>query len=335
MRTLFIGGTKRGYLTLKALLDHNAQVVGIICLEQDEHEIERYEEPIKRLAEQYNIPCYQTKWMKDQDYSKIVSLDIQPDIALVVGCRILIPKEIYEIPHLGTLAVHDSYLPEYRGFAPLNWAILNGEDHMGVSLFYLGELMDGGDIVGQKRTPIGPDDTAPEVYERVCQATADLALEAYPLLAKGQAPRIKQDYSVGTFTCSRTPTDGIIDWNKSTRAIYNQIRALTWPYPGAFTFYQGRKLLVWKARLIPTCPNYVGRIPGRVVSVSQSDGSVNVLTGDGVLQIFEVQLAGEGKVPAARVITSVRVALGVSVEELLERIRVLEEQVAEHNVVGW
>lgn len=328
MRTLFIGGTKRGYLTLRALVDGGADVVGIVSLQQDEHEVERYEEPIRALAEEFDIPHYETKWMKDRDYAELISKEIQPDIAFVVGCRILIPKEIYQIPLLGTLAVHDSLLPEYRGFAPLNWSILNGEDHTGVTLFYLSELMDGGDIVAQKPVPIGPDDTAPVVYERVCQATVDLVLEAYPLLAQGSVPRIKQDYPTGSFTCSRTPADGMIYWSKPTIAIYNRVRALTYPYPGAFTYYEGKKLMVWKAKPLSNPSYYAGRIPGRVISISKSDGYVDVLTGDGVLRIFEVQFDGEDRTAAANVIRSVRSTLGLRAVDLLDRIQALEQRVA-------
>jgi methionyl-tRNA formyltransferase len=328
MRTLFIGGTKRGYLTLRALVGTEADVVGIISLQQDEHEVERYEEPIGALAEKSNIPHYETKWMKDRDYGELVSKELKPDIAFVVGCRILLPREIYQIPPLGTLAVHDSLLPEYRGFAPLNWSILNGEDHTGVALFYLSDLMDGGDIVTQKRVPIYPDDTAPVVYERVCQATVDLILDAYPLLAQGAAPRIRQDYATGSFTCSRTPADGAIDWSESTIVIYNGIRALTHPYPGAFTYYEGKILMVWKASPLNNPSYYVGRIPGRVIGISESEGYVDVLTGDGVLRVFEVQFEGEDRTAAANVIRSVRSALGLQTVDLLRRIQALEQKVA-------
>lgn len=334
MRILFLGGTKRGYLTLKALIEREAHVVGIVSLQQDEHEVERYEEPIKALAERFNIPHYETRWMKDRDYVEPISREIQPDAAFVVGCRILIPKEIYQVPPLGTLAVHDSLLPEYRGFAPLNWSILNGEDHMGVTLFYLSELMDGGDIVAQKRVPIGPNDTAPAVYERVCQATVDLVLEAYPLLAQGLAPRIKQDYPTGSFTCSRTPTDGLVDWGNRTTVIYNQIRALTYPYPGAFTHYMGKKLIIWRAEPIDNPPYYIGRIPGRVIGMSKLEGHVDALTGDGVLRIFEVQIEDEGRIAAASVIRSVRGTLGLRIVDLLNRIRSLEEQIKSMKVTA-
>jgi methionyl-tRNA formyltransferase len=327
MRCFLIVGTKRGYLTLKALVENGANVVGVISQRQDEHEIERFEGPIRELAGESSIPHFETKWFKDRDYAEVITAS-GADITLVVGCRVLIPKQVYEAPRLGTLAVHDSFLPEYRGFAPLNWAIINGEDHTGVTLFYVTELMDGGDIVGQKRVPIYPSDAAPVVYSRVCEATVELVLECYPQLASASAALTPQDYREGTLTCSRTPADGIIDWSRQTKTLFDQVRALTWPYPGAYTYYNGRKLIIWTASCPPRIPNYVGRIPGRVVAVAKQDGYADVLTGDGILRIGDVQLEGEDRTVAANVIRSVRVALGLRTEDLLERVRSLEDQLA-------
>ena len=323
MRTLFIGGTRRGYQTLSALVNAGADITGILSLRQDEHETERFEEPIRRLAFDRGIPCHESKWLKDRDYAAIVRNEMHPEIAFVVGCRILIPPELYQVPERGSLAVHDSLLPEYRGFAPLNWAILNGEEHTGVTLFYLSELMDGGDIVCQKQVPIGPDDTAADVYDRVCQATTDVVLEAYPLLTAGIAPRIGQDYSKGSFTCSRSPAEGEIDWSQPTRSVYNQIRAITRPYPGAYTFLGTTKITIWAAKPLANPPRYAGRIPGRVVG--RTGPEVQVLTGDGILRLLEVQVAGEQSTDAAKVFTSVRATLGLRAADLLERIKQLEE----------
>jgi methionyl-tRNA formyltransferase len=325
VRILFIGSTLRGYLSLKALIDAGAEIAGVISLQQDEHEVQRYEVPIQELAQSRGIPHYLTQWMKDRDYPRWLLNEIRPDIAFVIGCRILIPPEIYGIPPLGTLAVHDSLLPRYRGFAPLNWSILNGETETGVTLFYLDERMDGGDIVLQKSVPIGPRATAAMVYELVCKATVDVLLEAYPALVSGTSSRTPQDYQAGSFTCSRTPADGEIAWNQPTREIFNKIRALAWPYPGAFTFYETRKLTVWQAVPVEDAPDYAGRIPGRVIAVSKSTGTVDVLTGDGVLRILEVQHSAEEKTPAAVAIRSIRTTLGLHSSELLARIAVLED----------
>jgi methionyl-tRNA formyltransferase len=324
VKTLFIGGTKRGYQTLTALVAHGANIVGIISLRQDEHEKERFEEPIRGVAEAHGIPLYETRWLKDRNYPDIVARELQPDLIVVVGCRILLPREVYEIPPRGTVAVHDSLLPEYRGFAPLNWAIINGEDHTGVTLFYLNESMDCGDIVAQARVPIGPAETAPQVYERVCQATIDLVIEAYPRLADGTAPRRPQHEHEGSVTCRRTPDDGLIDWNGSTAGIANLIRGLTSPYPGAFTFHDGKRLTIWRAEIVEPAPRYVGRIAGAVVGISKAQGYVDVLTADGVLRLWEVEREGTGRTAAATVVTSIRAKLGLDAMDLLKRLQALE-----------
>jgi methionyl-tRNA formyltransferase len=320
MKVLFIGGTKRGYLALQTLIEAGAELVGVLSLRQDEHETERYERPIAELASKLRVLLYETKWLTDRDYADIIRNRWRPDIAFIVGCRLRLPREIYTAPPAGTLAVHDSCLPQYRGFAPLNWAILNGADHTGVTLFYVTEQVDAGDIVAQQRVPIGPDDTVSEVYERVCAATASLLRETYPLLAEGRAPRRPQDEAQATYTCPRVPDDGLIDWTAGTRAIYNQIRALTHPYPGAFTYLDVRRLTIWRAAPVVPAPHHVGRIPGRVVAVDRSRGTVDVLTGDGVLRLHEVQLEGDDPQPAAAMIRSIRATLGLRIPDLVSRL---------------
>jgi methionyl-tRNA formyltransferase len=327
IRNLFIGGTKRGYLTLKALIAGGANIVGVISLLQDEHEIERYERHMKDIAEEYKIPLYETKSLKDRDYAGIISQELKPDIAFVVGCRVMIPKEIYRIPPLGMLAVHDSLLPQYRGFAPLNWSIINGETKTGVTLFHLSDLMDGGDIVAQKSVDIGNDESAPAIYERICDATIEVILESYPGLEKGITPLIKQDYSTGSFTCSRIPSDGMIDWRDLTEVIFNKVRAITYPYPGAFTYYKGKVLKIWSAKQIHNPPVYKGRIPGRVIGFSKKEGYVDVLTGDGILRVFEVGYDGGEPGSASEIIKSVRVSLGIHIKDVMERIDSLEKMV--------
>lgn len=308
---------------MQAVVHSGHQVCGIISLLQDKHELDRYEEPIRQLAAEYDIPLFESRWLKDRDYAALVCEELQPDIALVVGCRIMIPESIYTVPPLGALAVHDSLLPDYRGFAPLNWSIINDEEETGVTLFYLNPLMDGGDIVGQKRIPIERDETGPQLYEKVCRATVELVLECWPLLAEGVAERTSQDYSCGSFGCSRTPVNGMIDWNSPTREISNLIRSLSHPYPGAFTFRRGERLVIRKAQPLDNPPIYRGRIPGRVVAVSANEGFADVLTGDGIIRIHSVEHAGN-EIPAAQVITSVKESLGIDLMDLLQRVNALE-----------
>ena len=326
MRILFIGGTKRGYLTLAALFEHGHDVVGVLSLRQDAHETEQWADEIRELTRHRQCPHFESRMLKDRDYSALITQELRPDIGLVVGCRILLPRAIFAAPPRGTLAAHDSLLPDYRGFAPLNWSIINGETETGVTLFYLSDGMDDGDIVGQRTVAIGVRDTAPEVHQRVCDATIGLVLEALPLIAEGRAPRLPQDERQATTTCSRTPADGLIDWRARTGDIHNLVRGLTAPYPGAFTFHAGRPLTIWRAEPLDEAQRFVGRIPGRVVSVCGPNGSIDVLTGDGVLRVFEVQGTADSPVPANSIVRSVRTTLGLQPLDLLARIERLEAE---------
>ena len=176
---------------------------------------------IADLTAQYHVPCIETQWMKDRDYAALLADEWQADVAFIVGCRVLISRAVYEAPRLGSLAVHDSLLPEYRGFAPLNWAILNGEDHTGVTLFYLSEAMDDGDIVLQQSVPIGPDETAPQVYAKVCQATIDVVLDGHARLLAGDARAFRRLLALAA-TRAAAPR-----WMAALTGIVPQLRSIT------------------------------------------------------------------------------------------------------------
>jgi methionyl-tRNA formyltransferase len=233
----------------------------------------------------------------------------EADLMLVVSWRYLIPPAIYRRPRLGTFVLHDSLLPEYRGFAPTLWAIANGEDHTGATLFKVSNTIDSGDLVDQRRVPIGPDDPIAAVMERVTQAYLELLESNLPQLLSGAAALRPQDASRATFTCKWVPEDSRLDWAAPTRAVYDLIRASGPPYPGAFTHLTGKRLRVWAAQRLPDTPRYVGRVPGRVVQVRPGEGSV-VLTGDGALLLTRVQLDDGEPVCAAEVLGSLAQTLG-------------------------
>jgi methionyl-tRNA formyltransferase len=267
--------------------------------------------------------------MKDRDYSDLFANTWKPDVIFIVGCRILIPPAIYKIPSEGTLAVHDSLLPEYRGFAPLNWAIINGERITGVTLFYLDENIDEGDVLIQKEVSISENEGAPELYKKICKATVKTVIDGYDLIKTKKANPVTQQDREGTYTCSRNPHDGLIDWNQSTKDIYNLIRALENPFPGAFTYYLDKKLIIWQAKPVENPKKYVGRIPGRIVSINNND-TVDVLTGNGLLRISLVQYADGEPVLPSKIIKSVRSSLGISTPDLIQRIETLEKEIAEY-----
>lgn len=325
MRIVFIGSTKRGYLTLKALL-RLGNVVGVVSLEQHPHEIENYENEIEKLSSSHSVPHLRTKMMKDQDYSLLFKEKWKPDVIFIVGCRILIPPSVYKIPPRGSLAVHDSLLPEYRGFAPLNWAIINGENTTGVTLFYLSERTDEGDILLQKVVPISESENAPDLYEKICKTTVNAVIEGYDLIKSGNAKPVSQKHREASYTCSRSPQDGLIDWSKPTKDIHNLIRALENPYPGAFTYYLEKKLFIWRAQPKKSPDRYAGRIPGKVISINK-DGTVDVLTGDGIIRLLLVQLENSESVSPSEIIKSIRSKLGINPEDLIQHIKKLENEI--------
>ncbi len=213
----------------------------------------------------------------------------QPDLVLVLGWYYIVPTVIIESVPFGCMAIHASLLPKYRGMAPITWAIINGEKETGVSLFYLEKGVDTGDIVAQKSIAIERADTVGSVYARVTDISIDILKEYLPLIARGKAPRIPQDHDRATIFPRRNPEDGLIDWSLPVKKICDFIRAQTRPYPGAFCYYEKRKLYIWSADSITPPPGIEGK-PGCIVKV---DGKPGVVTGEGVLLLTECQFDTE------------------------------------------
>lgn len=305
-RIIFIGGRDRGLKCIETLVKKGEKIIHIFCLKEDEHEKEKYSGEILKYAKQMNIPSTLTKSVKAQEFiDQIRSLG--PDLIIVMGWRTIIPSEILKIPELGCVAVHESLLPKYRGFAPVNWAIINGEKETGVSLFFLDEGIDSGDIIDQKVIQIGPNDSAPKIYKRTLKASINILIENLDAIKKGDVERHEQDHELATYTSTRIPEDGQISWNNSALEIHNFVRALSYPYPGAFTLYKGEKVIIQKASMPPQ-RKFVGGIPGRVVSIGS--GWVEALTGDGIIRIEEV-VFDKGKIEkASQRLTSIKGTLG-------------------------
>ena len=189
------------------------------------------------------------------------------------------------------MITHDSLLPNYRGFAPTNWAIINGETETGVTLFYIAEEVDAGPIVDQLKTPISLDDTIQMVDKRVIALYEKIIEKNLPLLEAGTAKATPQDEALAKFCCKRVPSDGLIDWRLSAFQIHNLIRATSQPFPGAFSFLNGVKMIIWSAQVAQDERHFIGNIPGRIIG--KREGMIEVLTGDGILQIKTLQRENE------------------------------------------
>lgn len=302
-RFVFVGGRDRGHAWLTRLAERQQLPLAVYCLREDDHEAEKYWESISSLCQVHGLPCKVRRRLLSKDEAEIC--DLRPDLLVVMGWRTLISERILSVPRHGAVCVHESLLPAYRGFAPVNWAVINGEPKTGVTLFFLTTGMDNGDVVGQVAVPISEEDTANDVYQRTSQASIDLLEEHFGALLSGTGPRTPQDESAATYTCSRVPEDGLIDWARDTRSIHNLVRGLTSPYPGAFSFYGGEKFRIWSGRPVNPARKFVGKIPGRVVSSSLGSG-VEVLTGDGIYLVLKASLDGHPPELAENLFRSVR-----------------------------
>jgi methionyl-tRNA formyltransferase len=200
----------------------------------------------------------------------------RPSLPATLGRRLL------DLPRLGAINVHGSLLPKYRGRAPINWALVHGETLTGVTLHYMDEWADHGDIIAQRAVPIALEDTALTLSLKLTAAAREMVRDTYPLIASGRAPRVPQDHAAATRFGRRRPADGLIDWGASAWRIYNLVRAVAHPFPGAFTYWRGRRVLVWEAR--PPRDRRSSGPPGQVLGANAAR-SLAVATGDGVLEI--------------------------------------------------
>jgi methionyl-tRNA formyltransferase len=255
MRMLFFGATDLGHQCCEDLLDIGENVVGIFSI-PEQFRISYAARPVTNvtfrsfddLARRARVPLITVdRAMSDPGYAQAVR-ELQPDFALVVGWYYLIPEALRQLCPLGMAGIHASDLPRYRGGAPLVWAIINGETSTGVSLFYLSNGVDDGDIIGQERIAIGGDDDIASVYARATEASRRLVRKYVPQIRTGLAPRIPQDHRHATHVPQRSPEDGLIAWDRQTaRQSHDWIRAQTRPYPGAFSFYGGERVTVWRS----------------------------------------------------------------------------------------
>lgn len=310
----FIGGTKRGYELLRLLLEKKFKNICYICgMLEDPHEAEKYSVKIEKLARDANKPFKICKKLNKKDIEDI--LVTRPDVVLIAGWRTLIDSKLYEYPKYGAWAAHDSLLPKYRGFAPLNWAMINGEKRTGVTLFKVDEGMDTGPIINSKVVPINEQDTANVVYDKIIQATIDVVCESLNMLDSGAITFIPQDENKATYTCPRTPTDGYIDWSKSAVEIKRLINALSPPYPCAYSFNRGKLFKVISCEIPEPQLNYVGSIPGRPVKIYKDKG-VEVLTGKGTILIKEIITEDGERMTVDKFIKSIKTTLGLSIIDL-------------------
>jgi methionyl-tRNA formyltransferase len=269
-----------GYECLDVLIQRGERLVGVITHRDDPDE-NIWFRSVAALARQHGVPVHAPDTVNTPEWIERIRT-WQPEIIFSFYYRNMLRQDILDIPPLGAFNMHGSLLPRYRGRAPINWAILRGEQHTGATLHYMVKRADAGDIVDQEPVPIGPDETAKDVFIKVAAATRRVLERSLDAIKRGYPPRTPQDDARATYFGGRKPEDGRIDWKGSAVDVFNLIRALTHPYPGAFTALDGRLLRIWWAR--PSTAAKPGA-PGEIVSTAP----LCVATGNGTLQLIRVQ----------------------------------------------
>jgi len=247
MRIIYIGARVVGYRCLEALLRAGANVVGLLTLDERKADITTAFQSFNDLTAQHGLNVCKFSNLKAPNLVSWVR-SLRPNLGIVIGVSQLVDSEILQIPPLGFIGMHPTLLPEGRGRAPIPWALIKGLTKTGVSLFYCDPEADTGDLIAQEEVPVYYEDVSSTLGARTDDVAIRLLTESLPKLAAGTAPRIPQDDSRATVWLRRRPEDGVIEWSRTRRELYNFVRALTHPYPGAFTTLDGRQLWVWEAR---------------------------------------------------------------------------------------
>lgn len=317
VNVLLIGIGTTTFSALESLIS-KCNVQGLVRNIETESAVD---DPVVTFAQEKGIPIFSNI---SQSEIKSLLLKFQPDCVVISSYNQILPPEIIELSTF--LNVHYSPLPNYRGRANVNWAIINNESCAAITIHKISPELDEGNILFQQLIPIHSDHTVADMYDRLNTIQRQFLGETVIKVFNGYQG-IKQNSVEATYCCTRLPEDGEINWSDSTRSIDCLIRALVSPFPGAYTYFRQKKLLIRQAQLLNNPPVYVGRIPGRVIGRSKTEGYVDVLTGDGVLRLFKVQFAGQEITAAANIIKSTKSTLGVRISDLLIRIQSLETEI--------
>ena len=282
-------GTPRFALpSLQILIDRSEHIAAVVT--QPDRPAGRGQHmvspPVKELAFKHHLPVLQPVKVRDAEIIAQIK-ELSPDLIVVVAFGQLLPRSLLNIPAYGCVNVHASLLPFYRGAAPINWALINGETETGVTIMLLDEGMDTGDMLLQEKLPIMPTDTVATLHDKLAQNGARLLGKALDELGSSGWTRVPQDHVKATYAPLLKKEDGMIQWQKSAREIHNQIRGMN-PWPGCFTCFNGKLLKVFAAEI---SGEQAKGTPGSIVEISGT--GIAVAAGTGTLVLKEIQLEGK------------------------------------------
>ncbi len=290
---------------LEKLIHAGHEVVAVVT--QPDKEKGRGKElsfpPVKELALKFGLTVYQPVKVRNPEFIQLIR-ELAPEAIIVAAFGQILPKDLLDIPPFGCINVHASLLPKYRGSAPIQYAILNGEEETGITIMYMDQGIDTGDMILRRSIPIAPDETGGSLHDKLAELGADLIVEALEQLAAGKAVRIPQDHSQATYVKMLDKEMGYIDFTASAVAIERMIRGLN-PWPSAYTRLNGKTLKLWRAEVeelnTPTEPGVVAEIRKDAIVVG---------TGDKALVIRELQLEGKKRMTADAFLRGYPIAAG-------------------------
>jgi len=274
-----------GYACLDELFSLGANVTAVVTHRDDPREAIWFRSVAER-ARSAGVPVLEPASVNSPEVVDEIAR-LAPDMILSFYFREILSRDILALPSQGALNLHGSLLPRYRGRCPVNWVLVHGETETGVTLHHMELRPDTGDIVAQRAVPIADEDTALTLNRKLGAAAHALLRETFPRLVAGTAPRIPQDHTRASYFGGRRPEDGRMVWSQTARQLYNLVRAVTHPYPGAFTWWREQQLFVWRAQALDEAPVAA---PGEVVAISSQ--GILVTAGTGTLLLDQVQLAG-------------------------------------------
>ena len=278
MKIIFIGGVKFSYEILKSLLENNWSISAVFSYHESKQNFFSDIASFDKLTQKYDIPHIKIRNnIKDDENIKLIQ-DYKPDLILVMGWSQLLSDKIIRIPKYGVVGSHPTKLPKYKGRSPIPWTILKKLTNSALTFFYIQEGIDNGDILDQKEFVVDQNDDAETLYSKIIHLGKQMILENLPKIQQGIGKRIKQDPSLYKENWpKRTSDDGRIDWSQNSEDIHTLIRASTHPYPGAFTYYNKSKIIIWKSELYSLSDSNKGEIikitPDGIV-VSCKKGSI-------------------------------------------------------------
>ena len=291
MRIVFVGAGAIGVPTLQALLKSEHQVVGVVT--QTDKPVGRAQSmeptPVKKAMQGTAVRILQPARIKDQQAIEEIHT-LKPDVIVVMAYGQILPRNVLEIPVIACLNLHASLLPRWRGAAPIQAAIAAGDRETGITVMYMAEGLDTGDMLLLRAIDIRSDDTGGSLHDRLAQIAPDALLECLRMLAKGGAPRIPQDNTLATYAPKLKREDGKIDWSEPAETIERRIRAFN-PWPGAFMKIDGRNLKIFSSSIVD-----VSGEPGEIV---RSEKELVIAAGKGALSLGNVQLEGKRRMSAS------------------------------------